>query len=102
LLELQIVGRILGMADLGLLAVATIASAAVVCLAAYIRAHKEEPLMTSSLVIGCATAASAALAAQLGETYVALAYAGVTILINFPWRYAIYRTYRGRIAIIPD
>lgn len=96
--NIALVDRLMRIPDMALLGIATVGSTLVFCLATYVRAHKEEPLAASSLVIGSATAASAYFAAQAGIYYVALAYMAVTLAINLPWRYYIYRAYRRRIA----
>lgn len=94
--KLGLASRVAGVPDLSLMAAATIGSAIIFCLATYVRAHKEEPLATSSLVIGAVTAASAWIGARYGITYVAVAYMAVTLFVSLPWRYLIYKTYRDR------
>lgn len=65
-------------------------------LAAYMRAHKEEPLVFSSLMIGVVMFIAALLCGRIGTDAVVFAYAGVMALINLPWTIAIFRTYRRR------
>lgn len=96
--DLSIADRVAGAGVLALMGAATVGAAVVFCLAVYVRAHKEEPLVPSSLVVGGLTAASAWVGAQVGVIWVALAYAAVTLLVSLPWRYAIYRRYRDRRA----
>lgn len=62
-------------------------------MAAYMRAHKEEPLVLSSLVIGGMTLLAAIAGARLGGDAVVLAYACVTLFLNLPWTAAIFCRY---------
>jgi hypothetical protein len=83
------------------LAVVTLAGISVLgtiiyVLAAFMRAHKEEPLVLSSLVIGGMTFIGAMLGGRIGTDAVILAYAGVTLFLNLPWTVAIFRTYYRR------
>ncbi len=95
-LGLAFVDRIVGVVDIALMSGATIAAGVVFCMAIYVRAHKEEPLVASSLVIGGLTALSAWITARYGITAVALAYLAVTVVVNLPWRWHIYLRYRDR------
>lgn len=93
---LKIAERLISQTSLIFLGLASIANAAVFCLAVYMRAHKEEPLAASSVVLGVITAGTAFLAVHFGEVYVAVAYFVVTAFISLPWRWLIYRGYRDR------
>lgn len=85
-------------------AVATLAGIAVVgtiiyALAAYMRAHKEEPLVLSSLVIGGMTFVGALIGARIDTDAVIVAYACVTIFLNLPWTVLIFRSYYRRDSV---
>lgn len=94
--NLKIINRIMSIDELFMLSIATIASGAVFCFAVYVRAHKEEPLVTSSLVIGVMTVISSFFMAHVGTFYVVFSYMAITLIVNLPWRYAIYAKYRSR------
>lgn len=86
------------------LAVATLAGISVLgtviyVMAAYMRAHKEEPLVVSSLVIGGMTFIGAVLGGRIGTDEVVLAYAAVTLFLNLPWTVVIFRTYYRRYSV---
>ena len=63
-------------------------------LAAYMRAHKTEPLVISSLVTGAITVALAIIGGQSSAAMVIGLYAFVTLFISTPWTYLLYRRYR--------
>ncbi|KQN72994.1 hypothetical protein ASE91_18285 [Sphingomonas sp. Leaf62] len=65
-------------------------------MAAYMRAHKEEPLVLSSLAIGSTTLLAAIAGARHGGDALVLAYACVTLFLNLPWTVVIFRRYYRR------
>lgn len=75
------------------LAIASTFGTAIYAMGAYMRAHKEEPLVTSSLVIGAATLAGALLGGYINADAVVAAYAAVTIFVNLPWTVVIFLRY---------
>ncbi|MGN7161591.1 hypothetical protein [Sphingomonas sp. SAFR-052] len=79
-----------------LLAVNAVLGTIIYAMAAYMRAHKEEPLVLSSLVIGSVTLLAAIVGARLGGDAVVLAYACVTLLLNLPWTVVIFSRYYRR------
>lgn len=78
------------------LAIVSTLGTAIYAMAAYMRAHKEEPLVTSSLVIGAATLAGAVLGGYINTDAIVAAYAAVTIFVNLPWTVLIFRRYYRR------
>lgn len=88
--------RLLDLPSAAMIGVATTALGLVYCFVVYVRAHKEEPLVASSLVIGALTTAAAFVASHFGTVYVALSYMLVSAGVNLPWRWAIFRRYRAR------
>ncbi len=83
----------------GMLAGIAILGTMIYALAAYMRAHKEEPLVLSSLVIGSMTFAGALLGGQISTDAVIAAYACVTLFLNLPWTVIIFRAYYHRDSI---
>lgn len=79
-----------------LLAVNAVLGTIIYAMAAYMRAHKEEPLVLSSLVIGSVTLLAAIAGARLGGDAVVLAYACVTLFLNLPWTVVIFCRYYNR------
>jgi O-antigen/teichoic acid export membrane protein len=63
-------------------------------MAAYMRAHKTEPLVISSLVTGATTVVLATIGGQSSAVVVIALYAFVTLCISTPWTYVLYRRYR--------
>ncbi|WP_294196926.1 hypothetical protein [uncultured Sphingomonas sp.] len=79
-----------------LLAGVAVLGTSIYAMAAYMRAHKEEPLVLSSLVIGGMTLLAATAGARLGGDAVVFAYACVTLFLNLPWTVVIFRRYYRR------
>jgi len=94
-----LVGRIPSGFAVSVLAGVAVLGTTIYALAAYMRAHKEEPLMLSSLVIGSMTFAGALLGGRIGTDAVIVAYACVTLFLNLPWTVIIFRTYYRRDSI---
>ena len=90
--------RLPSMAAMAMLGAVAVANAFIFAMAAYIRAHKEEPLLAqavvTALLIGAGVWASAH---DSVDTSVAV-YLAVTIGVALPWCFAIFSRYRQRSA----
>jgi hypothetical protein len=80
------------------IAVVTVANAFIFSAAAYIRAHKEEPMLAVSLVTGCATLGATVIGAGLGVLPMMLLYMLVSVVLALPWTTALFRRYYRRSA----
>jgi len=95
--SLKVVDRLPPLPSLLMLAVVTITNVVVFAMAAYMRAHKEEPLLLQSIVsalligIGVFVSAHHSLQASVG------AYTLITLFVSLPWCALIYAKYRSRI-----
>ncbi len=80
------------------IAVATVANTFVFAAAAYLRAHKEEPMLRISLVSGLAMAGAVAVGSRAGVLPMMALYMAVTVLIPLPWTWTIFRRYFDRVS----
>lgn len=92
----QILDRLPTFNALLLLALTTVANSVVFAMAAYIRAHKEEPLLAQSVVCAILIGAGVYVMARFSLTATIAAYATVSIVVAPPWCYRIYRKFRQR------
>lgn len=88
--------RLPSLAILLMLAVVTIVNSVIFALAAYMRAHKEEPLLGQAVVTAVLVGVGVYWAAPHGLTAAVAAYAGATALVALPWSVLIYAKYRQR------
>lgn len=79
-----------------LLAAATIVNAVIFAMAAYVRAHKEEPLLAQSVVAAMLTGGGTFWMAHISLTATVAAFTAVTALVALPWCSLIYARYRQR------
>lgn len=75
------------------LAVVTLVNCFIFAAAAYMRAHKEEPMMIVSLVTGLATLAGAAVGSMNGVFTMMFLYAMINVCIALPWTIFIFMPY---------
>ena len=94
--DFSFVHRVPSMFAMVLLAVISTLNTLVFGFAAYMRAHKEEPLVVSSTVIGLLTLSGVALAGFRGTDAMIFAYAMVTICLTLPWTLIIFKRYFQR------
>ncbi len=78
------------------LAVVTLSNCFIFAAAAYMRAHKEEPMMWVSVVVGVATLAAAGIGSQYGAFTMMALYALVNIFVALPWTLLIFMRYYRR------
>lgn len=75
------------------LAIVTLTNCFIFAAAAYMRAHKEEPMMVPSVVTGLATLVAATTGSMYGVLPMMLLYASVTTCIALPWTGIIFARY---------
>lgn len=78
------------------LAVVTVANAFIFSAAAYMRAHKEEPMLAVSLVTAGVTLVATVMGSGLGVLPMMLLYMLVTVVLALPWTTALFRRYYRR------
>lgn len=92
----KVLDRLPPLPALLLLAAVTIVNAIIFAMAAYMRAHKEEPLLIQSVVAAVFTGVGTFWMAHISLTATVAAYAAVTVLVSLPWCTLIYARYRQR------
>ena len=92
------VNRIAGLPVLGCLALVSVANSIVFAAAAYMRAHKEEPMLLQSVGVGVLVLAGAWLGSMHGTLAIMSIYAAVSLLVSLPWTLHLFMRYFGRAA----
>lgn len=87
------VERIAPLPVLALLAIASIANCVIFSAAAYMRAHRTEPMMPVSVCWAAAITMAAWLGSKHGLLEMSAAYAGITVLGALPWTLVLFRRY---------
>ena len=75
------------------LGAASLANGVIFSLALYMRSHKEEPMLVSSVACGFITLFAVYFAAPHGLLPTTLAYTLVTVCIGLPWAWLLFRPY---------
>lgn len=78
------------------LGAACMANSLISSMALYMRSHKEEPMLVSSVVGGILTLFGVYGGAEYGMLPMVLAYTGVTVLIGLPWAWILFQKYYAR------
>lgn len=85
--------RLAGLAVLAVLALVTLVNTAVFAMATYMRAHREEPMLAVSIVMGGAVGLSAYASVGYGVLPMMLLYLMLNSLVNLPWTTWLWRHY---------
>lgn len=85
--------RIAPLPVLALLALASIANCVIFSTAAYMRAHRREPMMPVSVCWAAATTVAAWQLSKFGLLEMSAGYAGITVLGALPWTLLLFRHY---------
>lgn len=93
----KVLDRLPPLSCLLMLAVVTVTNAAVFAMAAYMRAHKEEPLLFQSIVTAVLIGVGVFISAHHSLEASVAAYTGATLFVSLPWCALIYAKYRSRI-----
>lgn len=80
------------------IATVTVTNAFIFAAAAYMRAHKEEPMLMVSVVGGFATLAAVVVGSGLGVLPMMVLYMLVTVLLGLPWTIGLFGRYYRRNA----
>jgi hypothetical protein len=92
----EVLERLPPMTVLLILYVTTITNTALFSMAAYMRAHKEEPLVAQSITSALLIGIGALIMAPYGMIATVSAYAAVNLLVALPWCTLIFSRYRQR------
>ena len=85
--------RLPSMSSLFLLAMAAIGNCAIFALAAYMRAHQEEPMVLVSITSALLISSSVFLTAPVGMTAILAAYSGIILFVVLPWTLLLFLRY---------
>ncbi len=92
-LDISIVKRIPNEAVLACFGVATVVNAMVFSMALYMRCHKEEPMLVSSVVGGILILIGIYVGTAYSLLMTAFFYALITTIIGLPWSWLLFRRY---------
>lgn len=91
--------RIASLPVLVCLSAVTLANTVIFSAAAYMRAHKEEPMLWNSVVMGITVLAAVWFMSQVGVVATMVSYAALVVLLALPWTLLIFfRRYYFRTA----
>lgn len=92
----KVLDRLPPLLSLVMLSAVTVGNALVFAMAAYMRAHKEEPLLLQSIVTAALIGAGVFAAAHYSLQATVAVYAAVTLFVSLPWCALLYVKYRSR------
>ncbi|MGV8935114.1 MAG: hypothetical protein ACOH1I_10845 [Gallionellaceae bacterium] len=81
------------------LAIVTLVNCFIFAAAAYMRAHKEEPMMLVSVATGLATLTAAAVGSMYGVFTMMFLYAMINVCVALPWTIYIFMPYYRRATL---
>jgi hypothetical protein len=88
--------RIAPISVLAILAVVTIVNSMVFAMAIYMRAHREEPMLTQSITFGSLTVCAVYFGSNIGIFTMMFLYMLISIFVSLIWTIWLFRTYFGR------
>jgi hypothetical protein len=94
--DLAIIQRVTSLSVLICIAVVTTTNCVIFTAASFMRAHREEPMLTNSITIGLLTAVVVWHASKYGVFEMMLGYATVIILVALPWTMLLLNSYLVR------
>lgn len=83
---------------LAVLAIVTTVNSMVFAMAVYMRAHREEPMLTQSIVVGIMIAFSVYIGSMYGVLTMMLLYMAVSMFVSLPWTIHLFNRYYRRPA----
>lgn len=98
--DIGLVNRIAPADTLLWIACAATVNTAVYAGAAYMRAHREEPMLPVSVVSALLTFAVVTLLRH-DVTSMMLGYAAISVCVSLPWTFLLYRRYSARHSLVP-
>lgn len=91
--------RLAGLDVLAVLALVTLVNTAVFAMATYMRAHREEPMLAVSIVMGCSVGLGAYGSVGHGVLPMMMLYLTLSVLISLPWTMRSWYRYAQRAGI---
>lgn len=93
---LPLMMRIASPSVLAVLAIVTTINSSVFAMAIYMRAHREEPMLTQSLVVGLLVAFAVYIGSIYGTLTMMLLYMTVCVFISLPWTILLFMKYHRK------
>lgn len=97
-MNLVIATRLPTLPILAFLAIVTVANSVIFASAAYMRAHREEPMLVPSITLGMLTAVAAYFGARQSAWATMALYAAITVCVALPWTISLFLKYYKRAA----
>lgn len=91
--DFKITSRLLPVMDLILILCTTVINQLIFSMAAYMRAHKEEPMLLNSVCVALITIISLYFTSFYGATTVLIFYLALLALLALPWTYLLFKRY---------
>jgi len=95
---LPLMKRIASPSVLAVLAITTVVNSMVFSMAIYMRAHREEPMLTQSIVVGLMIAFGVYIGSIYGIFIMMFLYMLIVIIVSFPWTIWLFLKYTKRIS----
>jgi len=92
-IDLSIVHRIAPLEVLVILAITTIVNSLIFGMASYMRAHREEPMLAPSMIVGLLTALAVYFGSKYGVLMMMFMYMLIVIFVSLPWTVFLFLTY---------
>jgi hypothetical protein len=96
-LEVTLMLRIVTPSVLAVLAVVTVANSMIFSMATYMRAHREEPMLTQSIVVGLLVCFAVFTGSTYGVITMMTLYMCIVVLIALPWTIWLFKKYFNKI-----
>lgn len=90
----KISNRIAPLSVVVFLTISAVVNHLVFCFAAYMRAHKQEPMLVCSIVVALLTSISVYEASSYSSLYAVASYSLIGVLIALPWSYFLFRKFK--------
>ena len=94
--EWPIADRFVSVSVATCIALSTVINCIIFSAAAYMRSHKEEPMVLPSVVSAVATLVAVAIGSQFSVFAILAVYTGVTACISLPWTIKLLNNYYGK------
>lgn len=97
-MDVDVVHRFASTSVVVCLSVVTLSNCFIFSAAAYMRAHKEEPMMLPSAVVGLLTLAGAITGSNYGVVVMMIVYAVITSAVALPWTCILFHRYYKKVS----
>lgn len=95
-IEFPLMLRIASPSVLAVLAIVTTVNSMVFSMAIYMRAHREEPMLTQSIVGGLLVASAVYMGSIYGVLTMMILYMGICVFVSLPWTVCLFLKYLNR------